>query len=331
MPERPLFPGVHEHRGQRAEAGQGRRRGGGGAARAAAEALDAEASSGESPVLRGGGDRGAAGGFPISAESSHNSVYGASPSGGSAHRYGQQQQSQLKQQAGPSAGDGAGPGGMGFRGFGADEGAGFGIIRGILDRHPSPGSSSIANASASPAASGGDVTSDADVSSSGNSASAPQPQPPQSSQQAQQAQPPSASAAVQPGAMRLADQLRSFDALRGDLNDRLRHRLEHMRSSREESYRAKFNAFQVRVRAGRRRRGTRASTLTDERHRMRARRGATGRSGAGDRRDARGRRLQRQPLAARRGGLEARGPRAHRGLTPMVRGAQRTTSGAQRR
>ena len=274
--------------------------------------------------------RGAAGGFPISAESSHNSVYGASPSGGSAHRYGQQQQSQLKQQAGPSAGDGAGPGGMGFRGFGADEGAGFGI-RGILDQHPSPGSSSIANASASPAAAGGDVTSDADVSSSGNSASAPQPQPPQSSQQAQQAQPPSASAAVQPGAMRLADQLRSFDALRGDLNDRLRHRLEHMRSSREESYRAKFNAFQVRVRAGRRRRGTRASTLTDERHRMRARRGATGRSGAGDRRDARGRRLQRQPLAARRGGLEARGPRAHRGLAPMVRGAQRTTSGAQRR
>ena len=49
----------------------------------------------------------------------------------------------------------------------------------------------------------------------------------------------------QPGAIRLADQLRSFDALRGNLNDRLRHRLENMRCSREESYKAKFNAFQI--------------------------------------------------------------------------------------
>ena len=51
----------------------------------------------------------------------------------------------------------------------------------------------------------------------------------------------------QPGAVRLADQLRSFDVLRGNLNDRLRHRLENMRCGREESYKAKFNAFHVQV------------------------------------------------------------------------------------
>lgn len=204
-------------------------------------------------------DRGGGSGFPsISSENSRNDISTSnsnSPSGGgSVHRYQHQhqhQQSNLKQQTGGPTHDGTSSSGVAFRNgvTGSDEGgAGFGIVRSILDQQQGQQDSSPGNASnalGSPAAATGTNQSatsacagDAgDVSSSANSGNSAQPQ---HQHQGSNAQPAA-------GAMRLADQLRSFDALRGDLNDRLRHRLENMRSGREESYKAKFNAFHVQV------------------------------------------------------------------------------------
>ena len=184
-------------------------------------------------------DRGAGSGFPsISSENSRNDISTSnsnSPSGGgSVHRYQHQhQQSNLKQQTGGPTHDGTSSSGVAFRNgvTGSDEGgAGFGIIRSILDQQQGQQDSSPGNASnalGSPAAATGTNQSatsacagDAgDVSSSANSAQ------PQHQHQGSNAQPAA-------GAMRLADQLRSFDALRGDLNDRLRHRLENAEDSK---------------------------------------------------------------------------------------------------